>query len=465
MLLRYFETLREYRVPISTREMLDLLELMRQRLIFADLGEFYFLSRMVLVKDEQFYDRFDRAFADFFDGLDSLESIFSIAHSPELLDSMVARYFPNLNVDEYRQIIEAYQNVQVPAFDISPSNSEGSIAVERRLREEDSDLADGSQLADGSVTAPESGKGSEQSDVIPDDAEGERDGEGEREGEGQGEGEGEGEGQGEGDGEDDGEGAQGKLGLGAGEEPGQGMRDDSDVARLHSASKVWLQRQYEDYDPDAELGTRNLKMALRRLRKFARTGADLELDLEETIRRTAKNAGMLDIVEVPEKRNAVKVLLFLDVGGSMDDHVLLCSQLFSAARSEFKYLEIYYFHNFPYEFVWTSNDRGKQEQLNTYDLIHRFGSDYKVIFVGDASMARHEITEKGGSVEHFNLEPGEIWFRRLQDHFKKIVWLNPVAVEKWQDSHTTVLIQRIIDDHMYHLGVKGLERAMKQLAR
>ncbi len=185
MLLRYFETLREYRVPISTREMLDLLELMRQRLIFADLGEFYFLSRMALVKDEQFYDRFDRAFADFFDGLDSLESIFSTAHSPELLDSMVARYFPNLNVDEYRQIIEAYQNVQVPAFDISPSNSEGSIAVERRLREEDSDLADGSQLADGSVTAPESGKGSEQSDVIPDDAEGERDGEGEGEGQGE----------------------------------------------------------------------------------------------------------------------------------------------------------------------------------------------------------------------------------------------------------------------------------------
>lgn len=455
MLLRYFETLREYRVPISTREMLDLLELMRHRLIFADLDEFYFLSRMVLVKDEQFYDRFDRAFADFFDGLDSLESIFSPAHSRELLASIVVRYFPDLNLDEYRQIIAGYQSVQAPALELLLSDSKGSTSTERRLHDE------GSDLADGSIPTQGSSEGSEQSGVMPDDAEGE--GEGEREGDGNGEGEEEG--QGEGDGEDDGEGAQGKLGLGAGEEPGQGMRDDSGVARLHSASKVWIQRQYEDYDPDAELGTRNLKMALRRLRKFARTGADLELDLQETIRRTAKNAGMLDIVEVPEKRNAVKVLLFLDVGGSMDDHILLCSQLFSAARSEFKYLEIYYFHNFAYEFVWTSNDRGKQEQLNTYDLIHRFGSDYKVIFVGDANMARHEITEKGGSVEHFNLEPGEIWFRRLQDHFKKIVWLNPVAVEKWQDSHTTVLIQRIIDGHMYHLGVKGLEQAMKQLAR
>ncbi|MDG1206463.1 MAG: VWA domain-containing protein [Pseudomonadales bacterium] len=451
--------------------MLDLLELMRQRLIFADLGEFYFLSRTVLVKDEQFYDRFDRAFADFFDGIDALENIFAQAHSPDLLNSILVRYFPNLNDDQYRQIIDAYQSAIVPEIAVTLSDAQQDDFVKPLLGQADLQLSDGpqsaegSQPAEGSDSAEGSPKNSEANamtvDETGDDGKGQRDLEEQGEEEGQGEGQGEG----EGEGEDEGNGAQGKLGLGAGEKPGQGIRDDSDIARLQTATKVWLQRQYEDVDPDAELGTRNLKMALRRLRKFARTGADLELDLEDTIRRTAKNAGMLDIVEVPEKRNAVKVLLFLDVGGSMDEHVLLCSQLFSAARSEFKYLEIYYFHNFPYEFVWTGNDLGKQGQLNTYDLINRFGRDYKVIFVGDANMARHEITDKGGSVEHFNAEPGEVWFRRIQDHFKKVVWLNPVALEQWQDSHTTVLIQRLINDHMYHLGVKGIERAMKQLGR
>ncbi|HIG40537.1 MAG TPA: VWA domain-containing protein [Gammaproteobacteria bacterium] len=232
-----------------------------------------------------------------------------------------------------------------------------------------------------------------------------------------------------------------------------------------SAMKVWHQRQYQDYDPEVELGTRNIKMALRRLRKFARTAAEMELDLMDTIRCTARNGGFLDIREVPERHNSVKVLLFLDVGGSMDDHIELCSQLFAAARSEFKYLEYYYFHNFIYENIWLSNDRRQEEKLNTFDLIRRFGSDYKIIFVGDANMARHEIAERGGSVEHFNGDAGEVWLSRIQDQFKKIIWLNPVEKKKWRDSYTTEMIRRLVDDHMYHLSVDGIEQAMRYLAR
>ena len=229
--------------------------------------------------------------------------------------------------------------------------------------------------------------------------------------------------------------------------------------------KVWHQRQYEDYDPEVELGTRNIKMALRRLRKFARTAAELELDLLDTINCTARNGGFLDIKEVPERHNSVKVLLLLDVGGSMDDHITLCGQLFAAARSEFKYLEYFYFHNFVYESLWTSNERRQDERTNTFDLIHRYGSDYKVIFVGDANMARHEIAERGGSVEHFNAEPGEVWLDRIQSQFRKIIWLNPAPKKGWRDSYSTEMIHRLINGHMYHLSVDGVAQAMKYLAR
>ena len=224
-------------------------------------------------------------------------------------------------------------------------------------------------------------------------------------------------------------------------------------------------RQFEDYDPRVELGTRNIKMALRRLRKFARTAADLELDLNETIRCTARNGGILDIREIPERHNAVKVLLFLDVGGSMDDHVELCAQLFSAASSEFKYIESFYYHNFIYESVWTNNERRGDDRVLLSDLLRKYGRDYKVIFVGDAQMARHEISERGGSVEHFNAEPGEYSMNSVQEQFRKVIWLNPVARDEWQDSYTTVMINRILDDKMYHLSVEGIEQAMKFLVR
>jgi uncharacterized protein with von Willebrand factor type A (vWA) domain len=206
-------------------------------------------------------------------------------------------------------------------------------------------------------------------------------------------------------------------------------------------------------------------MALRRLRKFARTAADLELDLNETIRCTARNGGILDIREIPERHNAVKVLLFLDVGGSMDDHIELCAQLFSAARSEFKHLEYFYFHNFIYESVWNDNERRGDDRVLLLDVLRKYGRDYKVIFVGDAQMARHEIAERGGSVEHFNAEPGQHWMQSVQEQFRKVIWINPIAVDQWKDSYTTEMIRRIMDDQMYHLSVEGIEQAMKHLVR
>ena len=206
-------------------------------------------------------------------------------------------------------------------------------------------------------------------------------------------------------------------------------------------------------------------MALRRLRKFARTAVDLELDLADTIRSTANNAGLLQIREVPQRRNAVKVLLLLDVGGSMDEHVELCGQLFSAARAEFRYLQHFYYHNFIYESLWTDNSRRQQDRLNTLDLLRKFGADYKIIFVSDGSMARHEIAERGGSVEHFNAETGEVWLDRLQQHFRRLVWLNPVPPAQWQDSYSITMIQRLMGGAMYPLSVTGIEQAMKVLVR
>ena len=206
-------------------------------------------------------------------------------------------------------------------------------------------------------------------------------------------------------------------------------------------------------------------MALRRLRKFARTSPVLEFDLAATIRSTAKQAGLLDIIEVPERHNSVKVLLLLDIGGSMDEFAVLCEQLFSAARSEFKYLEIFYFHNFFYESLWTSSTRAPESRVNTLDVLRKFGSDYKIIVVGDANMARHEITEKGGSVERYNPEPGELWLQRFQDSFKKMIWLNPTEESRWLDVYTIQMLRRLMPDQMFHLSVNGIEQGMKYLVR
>jgi len=244
-----------------------------------------------------------------------------------------------------------------------------------------------------------------------------------------------------------------------------GVRIGQDRSRHRRAVKVWDKREFRDFDDAVELGTRNLKVALRRLRRFVRQGAEEELDLPGTIKATANNAGYLDLKMVPTRENAVKVLLFLDVGGSMDDHVQRVEELFSAARSEFKHLEHFYFHNCPYERVWKDNRRRYRETIPTQDLLHTYGPDYKVIFVGDASMSPFEISEPGGSVEHWNEEPGAMWLRRVRQTWKHVVWLNPVPEPYWAYTYSIGMIRDLMHGRMVPLTLEGLEVGMQELTR
>ncbi len=231
------------------------------------------------------------------------------------------------------------------------------------------------------------------------------------------------------------------------------------------ALKVWEKREFANLDDSVELGTRNIKMALRRLRKFTRVGVDEELDLDDTIRCTAKNAGLLDIKMVPEKRNGVKVLIFFDAGGSMDPYVKICEELFSAARTEFKHLEYFYFHNMLYDYVWRDNFRRFQEKTETYDVFHKYAADYKVIFVGDASMSPYEIESAGGSVEYYNKESGAVWMERLTDIYDKVVWLNPVREDYWEHTPTIQRVRELVDNRMFPLTLGGLEEGMALLTK
>ncbi|NRA30251.1 MAG: VWA domain-containing protein, partial [Parvularculaceae bacterium] len=230
------------------------------------------------------------------------------------------------------------------------------------------------------------------------------------------------------------------------------------------AVKVWEQRQFKNLDGDVELGTRNIKVALRKLRKFARQGAPDEFDLGGTIDATAKS-GYLDVQMRPERRNAVKLLVFFDVGGSMDPYVKVCEELFSAVRSEFKHLEYFYFHNFLYDFVWKDNSRRWAEKTQTWDVLHKYGNDYMVLFVGDASMSPYEITMPGGSVEYYNKEAGAIWMKRLLEIYEKSVWLNPIPEKNWQWAPSIDLTRQLFEDRMFPLTLDGLEGAIKELKR
>lgn len=245
----------------------------------------------------------------------------------------------------------------------------------------------------------------------------------------------------------------------------EGVRIGQDDDRSHRAVKVWDKREFKNLDDQVELGTRNIKLALRRLRRFAREGAAVELDLPDTISSTARNAGWLDLKFVPERHNTVKVLLLLDVGGSMFPHVRVCEELFSAARSEFKHLEFFYFHNCVYEGVWKDNRRRNAERLATFELMHTFPSDYKLIFVGDASMSPYEITAPGGSVEHWNEEPGQLWLQRLLHTYERAVWLNPVLEHHWHYTASIDMIRARMAGRMYPLTLDGLDRAMRALSR
>lgn len=245
----------------------------------------------------------------------------------------------------------------------------------------------------------------------------------------------------------------------------EGVRIGQHESRHGRAVKVWDKREFRDLDGDVELGTRGMKIALRRLRRFAREGALDELDIDDTIQSTAKNGGWLDLRMVAERHNAAKVLLLLDVGGSMDAHVKRCEQLFSAAQSEFKHLEYFYFHNCLYENVWRNNRRRRTEQIPTWELINSYNSEYKVVFIGDAHMSPYEIVYPGAGVEHYNEETGEIWFRRLLNAFPKAVWLNPLRQRAWPSSQSIGMIQELLDNRMYPLTLDGLDTAMRELSK
>jgi len=244
----------------------------------------------------------------------------------------------------------------------------------------------------------------------------------------------------------------------------EGIRIGQEEGRHGKAVKVWDKREYKDLDDTVELGTRNIKVALKRLRQFARQGAPDELDLDTTIQSTA-HQGYLDIVMRPERRNAVKVLLFFDIGGSMDGHIRICEELFSAARTEFKTMEYFYFHNCLYEFVWKNNRRRHTERMPTWDVLHKYGSDYKIIFVGDGSMSPYEIAYPGGSVEHWNEEAGAVWLKRVLDIYPRAVWLNPVREAHWNYTHSIQMIHELFGERMYPLTLEGLDDAMRELAK
>ena len=245
----------------------------------------------------------------------------------------------------------------------------------------------------------------------------------------------------------------------------EGVRIGQEGSRNRRAVKVWDKREFRNLDDSVELGTRNIKVALRRLRRFAREGAAEELDLDDTIRSTARNAGYLDLKMVPERHNAVKVLLFLDVGGSMEDHVRVCQELFSAARTEFKHLEYFYFHNFIYESVWKDNRRRNSERIPLMQILHKYAHDYKLVFVGDAAMSPYEIAYPGGGIEHHNEEAGAVWAKRMLDVYSKAVWINPTPEERWPYYESIPMIRELMDDRMYPLTLSGLENAMRRLVR
>jgi uncharacterized protein len=391
MLTEFFFKLKSHKLPVSIKEWLTLLEAMQKNVISPSIDEFYYLSRTALVKDEQNFDKFDRAFAEYFEGVESIAGV-------ELdvpLEWLLKQAELNLSPEE-KAMIEALGGWE-----------KLMETLKKRLEEQKGRHQGGNKWIGTAGTSP----------------------------------------------------------FGAYGYNPEGIRIGQDKSRNRSAVKVWDAREYRNLDDSVELGTRNIKVALRRLRKFAREGAPEELDLDTTIDKTARNAGYLDLMMRPERHNAVKVLMFLDIGGTMDDHIKLCGELFSAAKTEFKHLEYFYFHNCLYDYVWKDNRRRHSERTRTFDILHKYGHDYKVVFVGDATMSPYEILQPGGSVEYSNDEAGAVWMKRLLEVYPKAVWLNPEPEEIWPYRQSIGILKEIMGGRMYPTTIQGLERAMRALVK
>ncbi len=389
MLVPFFQTLRAARLPVSPKEFLTLLDALRQGVIEPSLDQFYSLARTILVKDEALYDRFDRAFAAFFKGVE--------------LKLELARDLPEDWLKAQLKLeLSPEQRAQLEAL----GWDELMDTLRKRLEEQQERHEGGSRWIGTGGTSPFGNGGVNPAGV--------------------------------------------RIGGAGGGK---------------SAVKVWEQRGYRDYDDSVELGTRNIKVALRRLRRFAREGAADELALDDTIRATAANAGYLDIKMRPERHNKVKLLLLMDVGGTMDEHIHRVEELFSATKSEFKHLEFFYFHNCVYDYVWKNNRRRFAEKTPTWDLIHKYNRDYKLVFVGDATMSPYEILQPGGSVEYMNDEAGSVWLDRLTQAFPRHAWINPEPQGVWEYRQSISLINSLLHQHMYPLTLSGLEAAMRHLSK
>ena len=394
MFLPFFETLRRTGVPVSLREYLVFLEGLAAGLATYDAEGFYFLARTVMVKDERHLDRFDRAFAESFRGLEHVTAQ-DVLEAVDLPAGWLARMAEKHLTAEEKAAITA-----LGGFDALMET------LKKRLEEQKGRHEGGSKWVGTAGTSP----------------------------------------------------------FGAYGYNPEGLRIGQDASRHQRAVKVWDRRAFRNLDDRVELGTRNIKVALRRLRKWARSGAADELDLDGTIRATAEQ-GWLDLRLRPERRNAVKVLLFLDAGGSMDPHVRVMEELFSAARSEFRQLKVFYFHNCLYEGVWTDNRRRWDDQTPTWDVLRSYGTGCRCLFVGDASMSPYELLHPGGANEHWNAETGQVWLERARAQWPHSVWINPVPEAFWDQTRTIGLIRRIFDGRMVPMTLDGLGRAMREVAR
>lgn len=392
MLVNFFLTLRRYKIPVSIRELIDLLGILKTGIVYADLDVFYLLARACMVKDEKNYDKFDQAFTAYFKGLDNLQGMLESL----IPDAWLRREFEKTLSEEEMQQVESLGGLEklIEAF------------KEAQQQQEESEQEGHEGQRPGN--APAGGQ--------------------------------------------PGQNRKGPKGKG-----GQGKKRQDD--------KAWRKRRFKELDDSVELGTRNIKIALRRLRKLARTGREDELDIDDTIRSTADNAGFLDIKMRPYRRNIVKVLCFFDIGGSMDAHVKVCEALFSAARTEFKHMDNFYFHNFIYESIWKDDKRRRAQQISTYDILNKYPNDYKIVFVGDATMAPYEITHVGGSVEHWNEEPGGLWLERFSAVYDKLIWINPTPSDAWEYSSSVEITRKLMNGKMYPLTIGGIEAGMKYLSR
>ncbi|MDB3955123.1 VWA domain-containing protein [Alphaproteobacteria bacterium] len=392
MFIGFLHQLKGAGVPVSIREYLDFISGLDSGIVNLDTNSFYNFARVSLVKDERYFDRFDRIFSEFFEG--------AIKKGEEMLGNIPEEWIK----DALQKNLSNEDKEKIKSLGGWDKLLE---TLKERLEEQKKRHQGGNKWIGTGGTSP----------------------------------------------------------FGSGGYNPEGVRIGNEGKRQGRAVKVWEKRLWTNFDDKKTLGIRDIRVAVRRLRHFARTGTPDEFDLKETINATANNGGYLDVKMMPERKNRIKLLLFLDVGGSMDPYISACEELFSASKSEFKDLEHFYFHNCPYEVLWKNNPRSAEDIISTWDVIRKYGSDYRVLFVGDASMSPYEIAYAGGSIEHWNEEAGALWLDRITSHFDSVAWLNPENKKIWNSSASNKMIREIFEEKMYELNLSGIEEAMKTLSR